>query len=311
MVDGKPAFSSTSWGVLSPLARCYALMLWRHWGACGRACWESLPTLARRMLVHERSLRRMEAQLEAAGVLVRHLEPRRRSLAFQPAFEAWLDELSECSEGGPTSPPTRTERSPSPGPVSPPTAGARGRRTDQSPSPGPTGPPTRTGESPLPGPVGPPREKKREREQERTKPVLAPLGRVGGEEEPPKGPIPAKPKGPAWYRSALSWPLPPGLDLPQVRQAWEGWVEARRLKGAKGVMSERACELAVAKLAEWGPELAVEALDKANMSGWVGIFDPRENPWGKAKGEDYEDALAEHDRAKETERYMRKLGFRP
>ena len=127
------------------------------------------------------------------------------------------------------------------------------------------------------------------------------------EAEKPLSALPApRGKGPAWYRTALAWPLPADLDQPQVRQAWEGWVESRRLKGAKGAMGARACELAVSKLQDWGPELGVEALDRSTVNGWTGLFDPRDNPWAKDKGQG-EDALAEYDRNKKTERYLQRL----
>lgn len=70
----------------------------------------------------------------------------------------------------------------------------------------------------------------------------------------------------------------PIFQNPEFREAWDGWVEARRK--ARKTPTERAMRLNLAQLREIAPssiEKAIKILNTATMRGWTGLFDPDEN----------------------------------
>lgn len=78
--------------------------------------------------------------------------------------------------------------------------------------------------------------------------------------------------------------LPSSLDLPAIRVALAAYQDSRReLKhpplGAIGLSR------LVAKLAAWGPERALAALEHTIANGWQGVFEPKEGDApGKQRG---------------------------
>ncbi|HEV7299226.1 MAG TPA: helix-turn-helix domain-containing protein [Tepidisphaeraceae bacterium] len=70
-------------------------------------------------------------------------------------------------------------------------------------------------------------------------------------------------------------PIPAVLDTSEFRQAWGEWIEYRQqMKKPLGPMS---AEKQLKKLAGWGPQRAVDAIETSIANTWQGIFEPRTN----------------------------------
>lgn len=67
--------------------------------------------------------------------------------------------------------------------------------------------------------------------------------------------------------------IPASLDTPQVRQALSDYHAARREQKRKPLGNTGLTAL-YAKLAEWGPTNAEEALRNSVANGWQGVFEP-------------------------------------
>lgn len=80
--------------------------------------------------------------------------------------------------------------------------------------------------------------------------------------------------------------IPSNLDTPEFKAAWSGWIADRRER--RKPMTDRAAELALRRLAEWGPERAVAAIEHSIANGWQGIFEPQGGPKAAAKPADFE-----------------------
>jgi len=68
-------------------------------------------------------------------------------------------------------------------------------------------------------------------------------------------------------------PLPPALDTPEMRAAWESWRTHRA--EIKKKLTPSAIEQQLAKLATMGVERAIAAIRHSIANGWQGIFEPR------------------------------------
>ncbi len=69
--------------------------------------------------------------------------------------------------------------------------------------------------------------------------------------------------------------LPPSLDTPEFRSAWQAWVTYRREKRKKLTPSTIAKQ--IKQLAEWGSSKAVMAIESSIRNGWQGLFEPEES----------------------------------
>jgi hypothetical protein len=75
--------------------------------------------------------------------------------------------------------------------------------------------------------------------------------------------------------------LPPELDTPEFREAWDAWAKSRREAGK--AHTPNTVKLALRKLARFPIEVAVAAVWAAAEGGWQGIFPekiapPKPNP---------------------------------
>lgn len=69
-------------------------------------------------------------------------------------------------------------------------------------------------------------------------------------------------------------PLPHQLDDPEFREAWQRWHDHRaEIRHPLTPTTER---LQLKKLAAWGSERAVAALEHSISNGWQGIFEPEQ-----------------------------------
>lgn len=92
---------------------------------------------------------------------------------------------------------------------------------------------------------------------------------------------------------AKAHPTPMGWS-PETRTAWEAWIESRYSLGKPP--TKRALDMALAKLAEWPPGKALEALRDATVGGWQGIYEPKEHGKGHdVRGNRKHEAVSEGD----------------
>lgn len=75
---------------------------------------------------------------------------------------------------------------------------------------------------------------------------------------------------------ASKQPLPPSIDTPAMREAWNDWCEDKRSRGKK--ITEGACKRQFRQLVRWGPAKGVIAIENAIASGWSGLFEPKGIP---------------------------------
>lgn len=69
--------------------------------------------------------------------------------------------------------------------------------------------------------------------------------------------------------------LPSSLDVPAFRKIWDDYHAYRRGEHLRPWKAKtRAMKLE--EMAEWGAELAIEALRRSIANGWQGVFDPRD-----------------------------------
>lgn len=66
--------------------------------------------------------------------------------------------------------------------------------------------------------------------------------------------------------------IPPRLDTPEFRKAWEEYRADR--KERKKTMTHRAEKMSLAKVEPLGPRLAIEAINNAIAGGWTSLWDP-------------------------------------
>jgi hypothetical protein len=109
------------------------------------------------------------------------------------------------------------------------------------------------------------------REEDKTPPAGGDRGRTddptpdpADTSPPPKPPAP----GPA------SVPIPAGLDAPAFRAAWGAYLAHRAAMPKAKRLSASGAQIALKKLAAYGPAVAAEICERAVMNGWQGlVFD--------------------------------------
>ncbi|MFW6217428.1 MAG: hypothetical protein ACOC4K_00385 [Verrucomicrobiota bacterium] len=65
--------------------------------------------------------------------------------------------------------------------------------------------------------------------------------------------------------------IPAKLDTPAFREAWAEWEAHRRETGKK--LTPRSARMAVKRMALWGPERAVAAIEYSIAQGYRGVFE--------------------------------------
>lgn len=80
--------------------------------------------------------------------------------------------------------------------------------------------------------------------------------------------------------------FPEALGTPAFKSAWEAWTADRRER--RKPLTARAAELALRKLAEWGPDRAVAAIEASIANGWQGLFEPKGGSAAATKPSDFE-----------------------
>jgi hypothetical protein len=115
-------------------ARCYCLLLWERWGRNGRPCWEAQEGLARQLGVSERTIRRWEDAIGAAGVWTVSYLDRRRTLTFiAPEHRTPVSGIPSPASGQPgpvaadIADHTPDTEGPNTGPACPPTTRTQGK----------------------------------------------------------------------------------------------------------------------------------------------------------------------------------------
>lgn len=67
--------------------------------------------------------------------------------------------------------------------------------------------------------------------------------------------------------------IPHELDTPEFLEAWRSWADHKREIGNR--LTPTATRQQLAKLADWGVDRAVAAIDHSIANGWKGIFEPK------------------------------------
>lgn len=79
-------------------------------------------------------------------------------------------------------------------------------------------------------------------------------------------------------KGAVPVVIPENLDRPDFLERWALWI-AHRAELAKSDRKAKLTSVAIdrmlAKLAKWGPDRAVAAIDESVAQGWKGIFEPK------------------------------------
>jgi hypothetical protein len=71
--------------------------------------------------------------------------------------------------------------------------------------------------------------------------------------------------------------IPPELDIPAFRVAWDEWIQHRKEKGKPLTPSTASKQLK--EVSAWGQERAIAAIDFSILKGWQGIFEnPNQTP---------------------------------
>jgi hypothetical protein len=97
--------------------------------------------------------------------------------------------------------------------------------------------------------------------------------RTGPDREPPPTPPSGGKRANARRVSAMP-PIPPELDQPAFRAAWDDWLAYRRERHLP-TWKPRTVRANFADWVVWGPEQAVVAIRKAIKANWSGVFEPR------------------------------------
>ena len=80
--------------------------------------------------------------------------------------------------------------------------------------------------------------------------------------------------------SLLPEALPPSLDTPEFRAAWDEWKTYKREGRAKLTESTKAKQLK--KLAGWGTARGIAAIELSIASGWKGLFEGKDGTGSKS-----------------------------
>lgn len=68
----------------------------------------------------------------------------------------------------------------------------------------------------------------------------------------------------------LAMDLPPNLQTDEFREAWEMWAQHRREK--KCSLTPTSAKMQLKKFSQFGPEIAIKAIEQAIEKGWQGCF---------------------------------------
>lgn len=74
-------------------------------------------------------------------------------------------------------------------------------------------------------------------------------------------------------------PIPPFLDTPEFRAAWDEWKQYRSSKGKP--ITALAAVKQLAKCDKWGSAIAVIAINEAIANDWQGLFEPKDKANGR------------------------------
>ena len=77
-------------------------------------------------------------------------------------------------------------------------------------------------------------------------------------------------------KNGMNITIPLVLDVPAFRETWNKWQQHRREIRKPTTPTTAAAQLA--KLADWGVERAIAALQHSIANGWQGIFEPKGEP---------------------------------
>jgi len=91
---------------------------------------------------------------------------------------------------------------------------------------------------------------------------------------PPKGGGRKKRGGISFDASKAT--IPPVLDTTEFHAKWQEWCAFRRAR--RKLISPEACTKQLNKLCQYGPELAIQAIDRAIENDYQGLFPNREPP---------------------------------
>lgn len=69
--------------------------------------------------------------------------------------------------------------------------------------------------------------------------------------------------------------LPPTLDVPEFRTAWQLWEQHRKEKRQK--LTPTATKQQLKELSEWGVSRAIAAIEHSIRKGWIGLFEENAN----------------------------------
>lgn len=68
----------------------------------------------------------------------------------------------------------------------------------------------------------------------------------------------------------LAMDLPTNLQTDEFREAWEMWAQHRREK--KCSLTPTSAKMQLKKFSQFGPEIAIQAIEQAIEKGWQGCF---------------------------------------
>lgn len=69
----------------------------------------------------------------------------------------------------------------------------------------------------------------------------------------------------------LKNPLPPNLDTPEFREAWESWIRHRNEK--RSPMTPTAADRLLKQLSGWGPSRSAAAIEHSLANGYTGVYE--------------------------------------
>lgn len=82
---------------------------------------------------------------------------------------------------------------------------------------------------------------------------------------------------------ALEQAMPPELDNPEFRAAWDCWLKYRRERKLPKLIP-RSIDMQLRKLAGWGCPAAIESINASIQNQWQGLFAPRADGSGGKPG---------------------------
>lgn len=74
----------------------------------------------------------------------------------------------------------------------------------------------------------------------------------------------------------ISVDIPPGLDTPEFRKAFDDWREFKRERGQ--AYKPTGLRTLLRQLAAWGPVKSIQSIEHSMASNYAGLFEPRAGP---------------------------------